>query len=174
MNVIAWLEYELAYYDSAVHRFNHYTTRTPSQEKVTVRERWPLSEKLGPVGPEARSASATGWVSAPGSCVEIFVWVHARDRHRSTECKKSAKNFSLLMLRAKSVLVCSFFPSQLGMLCLLCVCKACEMPPARDERDYWTIGWPWADLRSWDSGDRLRGYIVTNMQMNRQISRIII
>ena len=26
MNVIARLEYELAYYDSAVHRFNHYTT----------------------------------------------------------------------------------------------------------------------------------------------------
>ena len=29
MNVIAQLEYELAYYDSAVHLFNHYTTRTP-------------------------------------------------------------------------------------------------------------------------------------------------
>ena len=29
MNVIARLEYELAYYDPAVHRFNHYTTRTP-------------------------------------------------------------------------------------------------------------------------------------------------
>ena len=28
MNVIARLEYELAYYDSAAHRFNHYTTRT--------------------------------------------------------------------------------------------------------------------------------------------------
>ena len=28
LNVIARLEYELAYYDSAVHRFNHYTTRT--------------------------------------------------------------------------------------------------------------------------------------------------
>ena len=28
MNIIARLEYELAYYDSAVHRFNHYTTRT--------------------------------------------------------------------------------------------------------------------------------------------------
>ena len=27
-NVIARLEFELAYYDSAVHRFNHYTTRT--------------------------------------------------------------------------------------------------------------------------------------------------
>ena len=25
-NIIARLEYELAYYDSAVHRFNHYTT----------------------------------------------------------------------------------------------------------------------------------------------------
>ena len=29
MNVIARLEYELAYYNSAVHRFNHYTTGTP-------------------------------------------------------------------------------------------------------------------------------------------------
>ena len=29
MNVIARLENELTYYDSAVHRFNHYTTRTP-------------------------------------------------------------------------------------------------------------------------------------------------
>ena len=28
MNVIAQLEYELAYDDSAVQRFNHYTTRT--------------------------------------------------------------------------------------------------------------------------------------------------
>ena len=31
MNVRARLEYELAYYDSAVHRFNHYTTRTPPE-----------------------------------------------------------------------------------------------------------------------------------------------
>ena len=29
VNVIARLEHELAYYDSAVHRFNHYTTMTP-------------------------------------------------------------------------------------------------------------------------------------------------
>ena len=34
VNVIARLEYELAYYDSADHRFNHYTTRTsPSRVK---------------------------------------------------------------------------------------------------------------------------------------------
>ena len=30
MNIIVWLEYELAYYDSTVHHFNHYTTRTTS------------------------------------------------------------------------------------------------------------------------------------------------
>ena len=36
MNVIARLEYELAYYDSAVHRFNHYTTRTPPNMKAMV------------------------------------------------------------------------------------------------------------------------------------------
>ena len=29
MNVIERLDFELAYYDSEVHRFNHYTTRTP-------------------------------------------------------------------------------------------------------------------------------------------------
>ena len=28
MNVIAQLEFELAYYDSTVQRFNYYTTRT--------------------------------------------------------------------------------------------------------------------------------------------------
>ena len=35
-NVIARLEYELAYYDSAVHRFNHYTTRTPRQKSLEM------------------------------------------------------------------------------------------------------------------------------------------
>ena len=32
MNVIARLEFELAYYDSVAHRFKHYTTRTPPLE----------------------------------------------------------------------------------------------------------------------------------------------
>ena len=36
MNVIARLEYELAYYDSAVHHFNHYTTGTPVYSLVMV------------------------------------------------------------------------------------------------------------------------------------------
>ena len=33
VNVIVRLEYELAYYGSAVHRFNHYTTRIPMMEE---------------------------------------------------------------------------------------------------------------------------------------------
>ena len=36
VNVIARLEFELAYYDSAVHRFNHYTTRTPPKEGLRL------------------------------------------------------------------------------------------------------------------------------------------
>ena len=44
MNVIARLEYEVAYYDSAVHRFNHYTTRTPPLRHVQV-----FSYKISPV-----------------------------------------------------------------------------------------------------------------------------
>ena len=40
VNVIARLEYELAYYDSAVHCFNHYTTRTPPYTHIQLqRER---------------------------------------------------------------------------------------------------------------------------------------
>ena len=36
VNVIARLEYELAYYNSAVHRFNHYTTRTLPRTVVVL------------------------------------------------------------------------------------------------------------------------------------------
>ena len=38
VNIIARLEYELAYYDFAVHRFNHYTTRTPKIQLVVKHE----------------------------------------------------------------------------------------------------------------------------------------
>ena len=36
MNIIAQLEYELADYDSVVHRFNYYTTRTTPITKDTT------------------------------------------------------------------------------------------------------------------------------------------
>ena len=38
VNVIVQLVYELVYYDSAVHRFNHYTTWTPpiSAESASI------------------------------------------------------------------------------------------------------------------------------------------
>ena len=37
MDVIPQLEFELAYYDSAVYRFNHYTTKTPLKD-ITLHE----------------------------------------------------------------------------------------------------------------------------------------
>ena len=40
VNVIARLEYELTYYDSAVHRFNHYTTRTPPRKIKINKSKW--------------------------------------------------------------------------------------------------------------------------------------
>ena len=49
VNVIARLEYELAYYDSVVHRFNHYTTRTPptcDEEGLMFKNRYILKEYL--------------------------------------------------------------------------------------------------------------------------------
>ena len=34
VNIIARLEFELAYYDSVVQRFNHYATRTPPSHTI--------------------------------------------------------------------------------------------------------------------------------------------
>ena len=36
MNVIERLEFELAYYDSAVQHFNHYTTRIPPRWQISI------------------------------------------------------------------------------------------------------------------------------------------
>ena len=46
MNVIARLEYELAYYDSAVHCFNHYTTRTPQNDQQGSNNTLPGTSKI--------------------------------------------------------------------------------------------------------------------------------
>ena len=43
MNVIARLEYELVYYDSAVHRFNHYATRTPYSSILVIIQSFVIS-----------------------------------------------------------------------------------------------------------------------------------
>ena len=45
MNVIARLEFEVAYYDSAIHRFNHYTTRRTPPSCVLVIRLWFLCFK---------------------------------------------------------------------------------------------------------------------------------
>ena len=50
VNVIARLEYELAYYDCVVHRFNHYTTRTPPGSVENTQE--VVKNQLNPVSVE--------------------------------------------------------------------------------------------------------------------------
>ena len=135
--------------------------RSDCQEKATVRERRLLSKVLGPVDPEARSASAKGWVSAPGSCVENFVQVHARDRHRSTECEKSVKNFSHLTPRANPNI-----SSILSCLCgVLCVCKAMGNTSGRRWEkpldDWMAMSW-FKELEYWRMAS---GHIVTGMSI---------
>ena len=86
-----------------------------SRGKVTFRERRLLSEELGPVDPEAESASARGWVSVPGSYVGIFKYTLVTD----TEAQ------NLLRLELTQVCACLFFfsftPSVAYLLCLVCL-----------------------------------------------------
>ena len=61
MNIIARLEYELAYYDSAVHRFNHYTTRT----RWTVKFAFFTNRNLSWADLVFRSSAAKTWGLPP-------------------------------------------------------------------------------------------------------------
>ena len=68
-----------------------------SQGKVTVRERQLLSEELGPVNPEAGSASMRGWVSVLGSCVGIlfeYMVVTAQKQRMPVKCQKLLPSYA--------------------------------------------------------------------------------
>ena len=67
-------------------------------------ERW-----VGPVDQECRSTSGRGWVSAPGSCVENFVRVHARDSTEAQNASKVPKTSPFLRLGLSQVRACLFF-----------------------------------------------------------------
>ena len=63
VNVIVQLKYKLAYYDSAVHRFNHYTTRT-------------LPEALFTVAPSFEKNKLESVLSCPKDCrYHPFYWL---------------------------------------------------------------------------------------------------
>ena len=61
VNVIAQLEYKLTYCDFTVHRFNHYTTRTPPQFSISKQfsSIWSIDRTL--------SGATTPGQSEPGS-----------------------------------------------------------------------------------------------------------
>ena len=91
-----------------------------SRGKVTVRERRPLSEELGPVESEAGLVNVRGWVSVPGGCVGISLEYTLAIAHRCTRKlhKKCRKLPTCSWSWPKSVLVCSYLPpSRLYMMC---------------------------------------------------------
>ena len=97
--------------------------------KATVRERWLLSEELGPVDPEAGSASARGRVRVPGSCVGIlFEYTIMSD----TEIpEKVPKPSTFVRLELTQVRACLFFLPLSVVYVVLCVCKAMWNAPGR-------------------------------------------
>ena len=125
------ISFSLASYQTEVNEPCQLMGISDSQKKATVRKRRLPSGKLGPVDPEAGSASVKGWVSIPGSCMGIS---SARSwQTRSTECEESAKNLFLFRLRANpSPYLFGFLSSTLGCVCyILCVCKAIRNDPGR-------------------------------------------
>ena len=78
MKVIARLEYELVYYDSAVHRFNYYTTRTPHPRKEKRKRCWRekfihhIMEKLHQVSSGERSVIK--WEKRKIRCLRTGCW----------------------------------------------------------------------------------------------------
>ena len=82
MNVIARLEYELAYYDSAVHRFNHYTTRTPH-----FLQYWWMHIYLPPITKtiQVRRTSHAGhcWRSRDELIIDVLLWTPTHGRAKA-------------------------------------------------------------------------------------------
>ena len=90
-----------------------------SRRKATVWERQLVSEELGPVDPEAGSASVREWVSVPGSCVEIFKYTLVTDTEAQNTGKVSTP--PLLALGAKPTLFLFFVLFFHALGCVCCV-----------------------------------------------------
>ena len=99
MNVIVWLEYELAYYDSAVRRFNNYPTRAPPKyvfRKINteLKKRKKMDEK------KRKGGQNDGWKK--GEKEEMMIegkkktkdmWIHAFDTE--IRCRVNTVCFSV-------------------------------------------------------------------------------
>ena len=73
MNVIVRLEYELAYYDSTVHGFNHYITRTPPSPCMWSRTDVGLRIYYLFVSSNFNSLHNSQWITLPTqSCLFLY------------------------------------------------------------------------------------------------------
>ena len=75
MNVIARLEYELAYYDSAVQLFNHYTTRTPPSHLLS---RWISIDFLNGCISILFNHFRFSYNYNNNDCIYLFIYCYAR------------------------------------------------------------------------------------------------
>ena len=95
MNVIARLEYELAYYDSAVHRFNHYTDASLALLQVFLRNKQ-VTDPVEPLRPPtliSQSESGDNLQSSVLRCgTRPNEWGTQWDRAKE-ECCKSREHF---------------------------------------------------------------------------------
>ena len=135
------------------------------KELATVRERW-RSEKGG-----CWAKSWDLWTQRPGhptredkSAFLVAVWKFCsstRDIHRIPE---KCSNISLLTLRShtSSYLFVLLSSTVVYICCVCCVfVKYVKWPWPEMKKTSRLLNWPWAGLRSWDSGDRPCGYIVS-------------
>ena len=148
MNIIAWLEYELAYYDSAVHRFNHYTTRTPPDLLLGSPHTWWAQKCLGPNwhSPKKRRQTINqasprrvrGWVTAPRSSRKLFL-SHStlmsapRNPYKTatTDCHRNQDTPGLIRVPTNTADRSVSQPSEAQRLCL-CTCWYLSfVPPTR-------------------------------------------
>ena len=86
MNVITRLEYELAYYDSAVHRFNQYTTRTPPSYIRYARF----------VLFHLNSRNSSGWNGCRGTINDSLTISLDRELHATTWRKDKPVHFRII------------------------------------------------------------------------------
>ena len=138
MNVITRLEYELAYYDSAVHRFNQYTTRTPRESKVDyfanslffiiIIIRYGLLVEVRSsvwMSKSNRCLCVSFFRTGAGLCVyHLFVWLNLNFSHISqwitlpTKCYLTLYSFSANFLHSLIMwlIVSSLSPHSLHLL----------------------------------------------------------
>ena len=156
MNVIARLEYELVYYDSAVHRFNHYTTRTSPSKSLSKMGGYMCSKEF--VQP---SISHEPW-----SMEEVLLWwggfCHLKSRGFAPReeqiesdwlSQHTAPSRDPIWNAQEFLLMQYNNPKHKSKLCQMCIKSSLSTDVLADAisglKSHWTgVGWTWSKSQS--------------------------